>query len=210
MREWPSMERPIRAPKQLLVEGRTAEIFFREWIQRLGVGVDVRDYGSIGDLTNYLKDFTSRPEFREGVNSMAIIRDAEDNPAESAFASVCSSLGAVGIACPIGAGLFSTAEHRAGVFILPDCNQPGMLETLCWSVLEANPTNAPHLECVDEYLACVRNAGVEIKNETKARIWTYLAGWGRFDPQVGRAARANAWDWDSPALTKLSTFLKTL
>jgi hypothetical protein len=85
-----------------------------------------------------------------------------------------------------------------------------MLETLCWSVLEADPKYAPQLKCVNEFLACVRRAAVEVKNETKARIWSYRAGRGRFDPQVGRAAQAKEWDWNSPALTKLSTFLKNL
>ena len=34
---WPSLRRPIQAPKQLLVEGRTPEIFFREWVEAMNL-----------------------------------------------------------------------------------------------------------------------------------------------------------------------------
>ena len=102
--EWPSLKRPIQAPKQLLVEGRTAEIFFREWVEALGLEgqVEVRDFGSLTVLTDFLKVFTGYKEFRESVVSVGIIRDAEDMPAESAFRFVCYSLQVVGLTCPGG------------------------------------------------------------------------------------------------------------
>lgn len=210
MRDWPSLKRPIVAPKQLLVEGRTPEIFFREWVQALGIPVEVRDYGSIHDLTDYLAALKGRPEFQGGVNSLAIVRDAEENPAGAAFDSVCASLRAAGIECPAAMGMFGSAVPKAGVYILPDCKQPGMLETLCWSVLEANERHATQVKCVKEYLTCVRGANVQIENESKAKVWSYLAGLGKFDPQVGRAAQNSVWDWNSPVLAHLATFLKTL
>ena len=49
--KWKSLERPLQAPKQLLVEGRTPEIFFREWIEWLGLKaqMEVRDFLSLSD-----------------------------------------------------------------------------------------------------------------------------------------------------------------
>jgi hypothetical protein len=209
---WPSLGRPIKAPKQLLVEGRTPEIFFREWIEAIGLKgqLEVRDYLSLNDLTPFLKVFTGYKEFRDMVTSVAIVRDAEANPASSAFDSVCAALTAVNLSCPGAIATFSAGIPRTGIFVLPDCRSPGMLETLCWSVLRADPKSAPHLQCVTDYLACLRKTKAETRNETKARVWTYLAGRGHFDPQVGRAAQAKVWDWASPAFQPLSAFLKSL
>ena len=211
--EWPSLRRPIQAKKQLLVEGRTPEIFFREWVEAIGLKgqVEVRDYQSLSQLTDYLKVFTGYKEFRElPVDSLGIIRDAEDQPAASAFNSVCSSLRAVGLNRPEKPCVFSDGMPKTGIFVLPDCERAGMLETLCWSVLQADAKYAGQLTCATAYLDCLRAAKVEVHNETKAKVWAYLAGTGRFDPMVGRAAQAKLWDWTSPVLRPLSEFLKSL
>jgi Protein of unknown function (DUF3226) len=209
---WPSLGRPIQAPKQLLVEGRTPEIFFREWVEAMGLKgqLEVRDYLSLSDLTPFLKLFTSYKEFRETVTSLAIVRDAEAQPASSAFDSVSAALKAVSLPCPDMLASFSQGMPQTGIFVLPDCHSPGMLETLCWSVLEADAKSAQQLECVTAYLACLRRVNTDIRNETKARVWAYLAGMGQFDPQVGRAAQARVWDWESPAFRPLAAFLKSL
>lgn len=209
---WPSLGRKIAAARQLLVEGRTPEIFFREWVAALGLGgqVEVRSYGSLNELTPYLKVFTGYKEFRTLVTTLAIIRDAEDNPASGAFESICAALAQVGLSKPERIGSFSAGTPRTGIFVLPDCEHPGMLESLCWSALESDPKLAPHLECVSAYLACLRKSKLEIANEAKARVWTYLSGKGQFDPQVGRAAQAKVWDWTSPALSPLAGFLRAM
>lgn len=210
--EWPSLRRPIQTPKQLLVEGRTAEIFFREFTESLGLKeqVQVRGFGSLEDLTPYLEVFTGYKEFRESVSGLGIIRDAEDKPATAAFNSVCASLRASGLPCPEAMRRFTEASPHTGVFILPDCEAPGMLETLCWQALRAASGLAGQLDCVDAYLACVRQTGGEIRNEAKARVWSHLSAKGAFDPLVGRAAQAKTWDWQSPAFGPLREFLTSL
>ena len=210
--EWPSMKRPIRAPKQLLVEGRTPEIFFREWVEALGLKeeIEVRDFGSLADLTDFLKVFKGFKEFEETVASVGIIRDAEEKPAALAFESVCGSLRAVGLVCPQKCGSFSDGPKRTGIFVLPDCDQPGMLETLCWTILETDPKSRQEVDCVIAHLQCLGRANVKTQNPHKAKVWTYLAGRGEFDPQVGRAAQHKMWDWNSPALVSLTGFLRSL
>jgi hypothetical protein len=199
-------------PKQLLVEGRTPEIFFRQWVEALGLKqkIEVRDYGSLGQLTDFLKLFTGFKEFKETVESVGIIRDAEDKKAASAFDSVCASLRAVGLACPERLGSFGVGPKRTGIFVLPDCDRPGMLETLCWTILEKDPKRRQEVDCVMAHLRCLGAAGVQAGNPHKAKVWTYLAGRGEFDPQVGRAAQHNVWDWNSPALAGLTGFLQSL
>jgi hypothetical protein len=210
--KWPSMQRPIQAPKQLLVEGRTPEIFFREWVEALGLKdkIEVRDYGSLGQLTDFLKVFTGLKEFKETVESIGIVRDAEDKPAVSAFESVCASLCAVELVCPANLRTFGVGPKRTGVFILPDCDQPGMLETLCWRILEEDPKRRQELDCVAAHLRCLGAANVQTQNLHKAKVWTYLAGRGEYDPQVGRAAQNKVWNWNSPALAALTGFLQSL
>ena len=205
---WPSLKREIKASKQILVEGRTPEIFFREWIQALGLTdqIEVRDFGSLSDLTAYLRVFTNLRDFRERVTSLAIIRDAEANSAAAAFESVCASLNAAALDHPPRLAAFSTGTPRIGIYLPPDCPHCGMLETLCWKVLQDDPKLAAHLECVESYLACLRRSAI-LPNETKTKVWSFLAAQGRFDPLVGRAAQAKIWDWRGPAFAHLTTFL---
>jgi hypothetical protein len=209
---WPSLERPINAKKQLLVEGRTPEIFFREWIEALGLKeqVEVRDFRSIFELTPFLQLFTGYKEFREQVVSLAIVRDAEEKPAAAAFAPVCSSLKAVGLSCPTGLASFSTGTPRIGIYILPDCQGNGMLETLCWNALQNDSRLTAHVGCVESYLACLRQGRMNLPNEAKSRIWAFLAAQGKFDPLVGRAAQAQVWDWQHQAFAHLGAFLNAL
>lgn len=127
-----SLSRPINAPKQLLVEGRTPEILFRELVEHLKLtDMQVRDYGDINNLTDYLRTFSRLPGFVEMVRSLGIIRDAEDKPASVAFESVCGSLGVANLPIPSQPGIMYGELFRAGVFILPNCVDRGMLEDVC-------------------------------------------------------------------------------
>ncbi len=210
MSERKSLSRPIKAPAQLLVEGRTPEIFFREMVEHLGFKdqIQVRDFGSIGDLTDYLKDFTQLADFIVTVTRLGIIRDAEDKPARDGFASVCASLKAVGIEPPDKIGEVEQKTIKVGVFILPDCQNKGMLETVC---LEAVADEVNVLQCVDDYYNCLRAKSVSWPvNLAKAKTWTFLATKNLSDPQVGRAAQAKIWPWDSKAFERLREFLKRL
>jgi len=140
---------------------------------------------------------------------LGIIRDSETGSPQSALQAVCAALKSVGLRCPERLADFTTEIPRTGVFILPDCQQAGMLETLCWSVLEHDPKSKPQLDCVKAYTECLRGAGTTIRNEAKAKVWAYLAGTFH-DPQVGRAAQCNVWDWTSPVFQPLTQFLRAL
>ena len=206
---WNKPDRPIKSPRQLLVEGVTDALFFSKWIEQLGATdqPEVRDFHGVKNLAPFLKDLAGRPEFREQVVSLAIIRDAEDKPAADAFKSVCDSLEKAKLKPPEDLAVFSSGMPRIGIYILPDCQDCGMLETLCWNVLQKDLDALPHLKCVEGYLACLRQVKAKPQNEIKAKVWAFLAGKGEFDPQVGRAAQKGVWDWKSEALAKLRAFL---
>src|SRR6266404_6897963 len=136
-------QRPITKPKQLLVEGRTPFLFFEVLTAHLGiVEIEMHDFGGNEQLGPFLKAFGARPEFKEKVQSLAIVRDAEftlrpgqieTNPqtVSQAFASLCAHLTSAGLPAPTAPAAFTTTTPKVGVFILPNCCDPGMLETLC-------------------------------------------------------------------------------
>lgn len=211
MRNLPaSLKRSIETPAQLLVEGRTAEIFFRELVEFLNLQaqLQVRDFGDIDNLTAYLETFTQLEKFIEKVTSIGIIRDAEDKPATSAFSSVCDSLKAVKIEPPQNIGMAEQKAIKVGVFILPDCQNKGMLETLCLASLSDQLVT---LACMNGYFDCLETNGITLpKNMAKARTWAFLATQNLSDPQVGRAAQAKIFPWNNDAFKPLREFIAAL
>src|SRR5947208_2162630 len=96
MPETQSLHRPITTTGQLLVEGRLAEMFFREMIDACGLTnlVELRTFGDISkdSLRSYLELFTQKAAFKEQAKRLGIIRGAETQPAIGAFQSVQSAL----------------------------------------------------------------------------------------------------------------------
>ena len=211
--ETASNERPITAAAQLLVEGRTPEIFFRELVQHLGLRdrINVRTFGGNENLGTWIEVFTRKPIFKERVSSLAIIRDAESEAASNAFQSVCSALAGAHLATPVAMREFADAPIRVGVYVLPDCGRPGMLETLCWEAATEADANSQTklLPCVDEFFRCVGNAPT-LDNAAKARFSAYTLARGMAETQLGRAAQKGIINFDAPAFAPLVDFLRRL
>jgi len=209
------MKRDVTAPSQLLVEGRTPEIFFRELVEQLGLTarINVRTFGDVAKdtLQTYLEIFTQRAVFKEKVIKLGIVRDAEANAAVGAFQSVCSALSGAKILTPSVIGQFTQSPLCVGVFILPDCNQPGMLETLCLEAAAECEANSPTklLPCVDEFFRCVATA-TAFDNPTKARFAAYALARGVVDPQLGRAAQKRIIPCEAKIFGPLVEFLRQL
>jgi hypothetical protein len=204
-----SLNRALTTPVQVLVEGRTPEIFFREMVAHLGLKsrIQIRDYENIENLVPYLRTFTQLAGFIETVTGLGIIRDAENNLAHTAFQSVSDSLRVVNIIPPPQIGVVQPGDLKVGVYILPDCQSVGMLETLCLQAIAAHTAQAEALQCVDEYFACLQNHNLAWPtNMDKARVWAFLSGQMSADPQVGRAAQKKVWNWDSVAFARLRKF----
>ncbi len=211
--------RPLTKVKQLLVEGRTPELFFAALAAHLRLeSVEVWDFGSISQLTQFLKAFCARPEYKAQVQSLAIIRDAEFLPpapanqpvpsaVERAFQSIRSSLAAAGQPSPDAPGIFAPTTPRDGVFVLPNCRDEGMLETLCLeSVLTARTS-----QCIEQYFTCMETeAGPRPRNMPKARTFAFLATKDLSDALVGRAAQNGIWPWDCEAFQPLRAFLQAM
>jgi hypothetical protein len=211
--EQQSVERPIVAPAQLLVEGRTPEMFFREFVQELGLRerIDVRTFGGISELQVWIELFTAKATFKEKVASLAIVRDAESEPAAIAFQSICSALSQAKLVVPTAIASFTSPPLRVGVYVLPDCNRAGILETLCLEAAAESEANAPikFLPCVDEFFHCIETA-TTFDNPTKARFSAYALARGVVDPQLGRAAQKRVISCHAKVFGPLAEFLKQL
>lgn len=121
----------IKSPKQVLVEGRDAEEFFGPFLKHIQLaGVQIQNFGGISELRTFLRLIVKSPGFASlPVTSVGIVRDAEDDP-DAAFQSVCSALQGAGLAVPRRPLTIEGSNPCVGVFLLPDGQYPGMIETL--------------------------------------------------------------------------------
>jgi hypothetical protein len=204
-----SQDRPIQTAAQLLVEGRTPEIFFREFVAWLKMDdrIQVRTFGGVSKATfkTYLEGFSAKAAFKNQVTRLAIIRDAEQQPASEAYASVRAVIQDVLKVEPGPMGAFGFGPLSVGIYILPDCSRPGMLESLC---LEAWAGEEPAAGCTRAFGSCL---GVgESFRTSKQCLAAHLVARNVVDPQLGRAAQQGVIPWDHPAFAGLTGFLRDL
>lgn len=199
--------RPITRSRQLVVEGRDAEVFFDALLKHMGLtDVQVQDFGGVDDLRGFLKAFRIAPGFAQEVTSLGIVRDAETDPV-AAFQSVCSALEGANLAVPEQAMVPAGHSPRVNVFILPDATTPGMLETICLRAVDDDPA----IECIAQYFECVeQRAGSLPDNMHKARVQAFLASRPRPGLLLGQAAHASYWRLNSPAFDHVRRFVQGL
>jgi len=196
----------IDTPKQLLVEGRDAQEFFKALLGHLQIAdVQVQNFGGVNDLRGFLKAFVRMPGFLH-VESVGIVRDAEDNPS-AAFQSVRDALLHVGLPAPTTVKEVSDNHPRVSILLLPDAQSTGSLETLCLRSVMSDPA----MKCVFEYMECVaRKAGTLPHPLDKARVQAFLASRERPGLLLGQAAHRGYWDFDSPEMRHVTDFLRNL
>ncbi len=198
---------PIASTIQLLVEGNDQRNFFEAFIKHLSLtDVQIQNFGGVKELRGFLLALVSAPGFRDTVQSVGIVRDAETN-ARSAFQSVQCSLKNAGLPVPAQPEERAGSSPAATVLILPDGNQPGMLETvLCQSF-----AGAPEERCIDDFFRCVEPLpGASIQRPDKARAQAYLAT--KPDPHLsaGMAAKRSYWNLNHAAFGRIQQFLSGL
>ena len=90
---------------------------------------------------------------------------------------------------------------------MPDNAEGGDLETLILRAIEGRPA----LECVENYIECLRAQGQTVQHERKAKLHAFLAS-DPGDPtlQPGQAIDVGLIPWDSPAFDNVHKFLDML
>lgn len=197
----------IELPKVLLVEGASECRFFEKLLGELDISksIQVINYHGIHRLKGFLHTLPVRPEYSL-VDSLGVTRDADESSV-SAFQSVCSLLRNAGFDAPDRTNDQTLGNPRVSVFILPDGENAGMLETLCLSAVQDDPA----IPCVEQYFQCLADtATLPTRNPDKARAHVFLASRDRPELRVGEAAEAGHWRLDSPVYSPLKRFLQAL
>jgi len=133
-----------------------------------------------------------------------VIRDAEKD-ARAARQSVENALKQAKVS--------GRAGLRIEIFILPDNQNPGMLETLCMEAVASCKELAGPNECVAQFFECLRSRGVKLPQDhrlAKHKAQAYLATREEVQLYPGTTASKNYWPWDSQAFEDIKVFLKNL
>jgi hypothetical protein len=204
---FPTAPGEIKLSKLLAVEGKDCQVFMEALLLHLKISgeIEVRNFLSIqqmGTLIENLPDFSGF----SNVTPPGIVRDAEQHPASSAMQSLCGSLRKADRPQPSKPMGSAGEKPRVTIYILPDCQNPGMLEDLCLQAVADDPA----MGCVEEYLQCLSRQNILPANRSKARAHAFLASRARSDLQLGEAAGKGYGNWDSPAFDNLKAFLKSL
>ena len=193
----------------LLVEGRDEVNLFEELMKHcFGAEptVQVIDAGGVRKFPNRLRAIQTACRARATLRAIGVVRDA-DNDAIGAFRSVCDHIRNVGYEPPAAHGEFSDATPSIGLFILPNGEEPGAIETLCRRSRDGDEV----AKCVDEYLNCLAvNEAMRSTNEDKSFAHAYLAAMEDPVARVGEGAKQGVWDFETVAFSELSVFVRKL
>ena len=162
------------------------------------------------NLLNLMND----PQW-SNVDTLGIVRDAdsllENDPnivdtltaATRSFQSICDTLKHVRLVPPDKHGVWSRGSPKIGVYIVPDGDSDGMLETLC----RQSVTSRHESICVDALFQCLNN-----RKEFSPKAWThaYIATQKDPDLHMGKAAKKGYWNLLDSCFDHLVEFLRSL
>ena len=141
----------LTSDRLLAAEGLDECNFFAALMKQLPLrDVQIRN---VGGNIKFDEEFEAlqRMEGFDGLTAIGVVRDAEQDPAEKAFKSVCHTLEKFGLPFPTAPGKVSHAKvPSVGIFIMPDNASLGMLEDLCLATLHGLPIE----DCLERYITC--------------------------------------------------------
>jgi hypothetical protein len=213
----PECRQPISLPRVLLVEGYDAFRVFLAFLRHLDLAsiIEVRNPGGNTQFDDYFEALTVTPGFSDVV-SLGIIRDAETS-ASAAFKAVCEMLRRhnradpmTSLPVPVAPAVLAEGRPNVAVYILPDCEHEGALETLLLKAIADDLAIA----CMDKYFTCLSAAGLgsawNTNRRHKAQLQAFRASRERPGLKLGEAADKGYYPWDSPAFDGINQFLRQL
>ena len=154
----------------ILVEGKDDEQFLEGLLRK----IEIKNYQIIqlsgkNNLSKSLPTIVKASGF-DKVKNIAIVLDADDSPYNT-FKSVLSALKKANLPLPGKPGEITGGEQiNVGVFLFPDCKNPGILEDLIIKSFEKDILN-----CIKEYINCVKKLDFNPKKEAKSIVYSYIA-----------------------------------
>ncbi|MBI5418255.1 hypothetical protein HZA55_10000 [Candidatus Poribacteria bacterium] len=195
----------------LAVEGKDECNFFEALLKHINLNnIQIVDIGGKDKFPNEFQNLYNMERFNK-IEYLGFIRDAEKNPAQSAFDSICRVLNEHKLSIPAKINeIKNNTNPNIGIFIMPDNSGMGMLENLCLKTIELSP----QYTCVNEFIACFTQHQKEeekiIFNDPKARVQTYLASRSPIVNSLGLGAKNGYWNFDHSCLDDIKKFLKSL
>lgn len=195
------MAKNIYSKKLLLVEGKDEVNVFDKLFEEMEIyDVQIIDIGGVRQFPEKMPDLLKRPGFKS-VEIIGICRDGEDNPASSAFQSICSILKNIALPIPNKINEFSNSNPKIGVFVMPNNKDKGMLEDLFLESLKGTD----RMQCVEEFCKCeVANPP---KNKSKAKMLAFLSTLKEDTNRLGHAVQQEQIDFNSSVFDDLKKFL---
>lgn len=205
----PSPPRPIELAHRtlLVVEGMDDARFLEALLESLGLrDCHLAIYEGKDSLAAFLAALKTLPRFAPIVERIGVVRDADDDP-EGAFQSACKALEMNGFKVPAAPGSLTDQKPRVSIFLFPDCQRAGVLETLCLDSL----ANDPAIKCVQAYIECLISKGLPPpKSLDKAKLQAFLGSKPALKRLLGEAADAGYFPWDHAVFDPLKNFLRNL
>ena len=98
-------------------------------------------------------------------------------------------------------------QPNIGLFVTPDGNSNGEIETLVWRAWSNDPANEQPRQCIVDFVDCMTKASLKAKSPDKGLLNALLAIRNDEDPRLGPGARAKVFDFDRPEYAQLKEFL---
>lgn len=134
--------------------------------------IEFNQSGSISDVCKELQTGLRQREFIDGnVKNLLIIVDADENP-KNRFEELKRNLlknSNKNFNFPDKLNIVDKKDNEkinVGIFLFPDCENKGSLETLCLKALKHNKKDEK-LKCVESYFDCLRSKEIDINEKTE-------------------------------------------
>ncbi len=192
----------------LVVEGYSDLRFYAEMLESLGLRsgeVFIKQFNGKADVKKQLEAFIT-PQLLDEKEAIGIAVDA-DADAAGTFQSFQATLKEITAQEAPSPGSWTGGNPKVGIFIAPSAQDSGELETLVWRSWAANPANKDARKCIQDYIRCMKAAGLPAKSPDKALIGALLAMRNDDDPRLGPGAQANVFDLCHPVFQELRDFL---
>ena len=219
LESYPSDKNKIRDGMQhlILCEGKDAFNFLVNYLNsnafseqpELSRIVQVEDFGGNSELPSKLLLWSKAPGF-QNLKSLVIIRDAETS-ADSAVNSITSAFDATGIPAPGNPHQFvNEGNLKTGFLLFPECSSElveGTLEDLCLSIVKDSESVV--ISEIEAFLISLEVQRIRsFPRRFKTQLHTYFSITDRYVSfKIGEAAKAGAFDWNSPKLDSIKEFL---
>jgi len=203
MAEPPKLENCDRV---LVVEGYSDLLFYAELLESLGKhgGVFIKHFNGRSDLTAKLETFLT-PQLLAAKQALGIIVDA-DTDAQATSAQLTQVLTRI-TGQVVAARAWTNGSPGIGLFVTPDGNSNGEIETLVWQAWSNDPANEQSKRCIHAFATCMASAGFNSRSPDKGLVSALLAVRNDDDPRLGPGARAKVFDFARPEFLQLRQFL---